>query len=178
MRVKGREEPDYSFQIPAPGWHNAVIQEGIDFLKKDGEDTVSAKGNRTIIVNMVIEGGEDNGKKVSIFAPYDTEFGELKLADLLTVTGLAPKFEEKFPGDVSLWDPKVFQAIQLKLPKNFLQVKLELTKDGKNVNVVNILAMGKKPKDAASKKEKAPVKGPEAGAPAGAAAPTAGNEGW
>ena len=153
MRVKGREEPDYNFQIPAAGWHNVIVQEGIDFLKKDGEDKVSDKGNRTIIVNMVIDGGEENGKRCSLFCPFETEFGEQKLADLLVVTGMAPKFEEKFPGDVSLWDPKVFQAIQLKLPKSFLQVKLEQTKDGKNVNIVNMLPVGKKP--TADKKEKA-----------------------
>ena len=167
MRVKGREEPDYNFQIPAAGWHNVIVQEGIDFLKKDGEDKVSDKGNRTIIVNMVIDGGDDNGKRVSLFCPFETEFGEQKLADLLVVTGMAPKFEEKFPGDVSLWDTKVFQAIQLRLPKSFLQVKLEQTKDGKNVNIVNMLPVGKKPK-ADGKKEKAGT------APAPAANPGAG----
>jgi hypothetical protein len=148
MRVQGRENPDYSaFENPAPGWHNAVVQEGIDFLRKDGAEMVGAKGNKTILVNMLIDGGEDDGKKISQMCPYETEFGEQKLADLLVATGLAAKFEEKFPGDVSLFDPQVFQAIQLKLPKQFLQVFIEISKDGKYANIGSVAKMGVVPPD-------------------------------
>jgi hypothetical protein len=177
MRVKGRENPQYGFQNPSPGWHRMVIQEGIDFYKKDGEVVLNDKGNKRIIINMAVDGGEEDGRRVSHWIGFGTEFGEQQVADLLVVTGLAKKFEEKFPGEVSLFDPKVYQAIVMKLPGQFLMVNVTHRKgkdDTVNANVFELAKIGAKikGKDVAAK----PAPAPES-APAGTTAPET-EEAW
>lgn len=142
MKMQGRENVDYSYQLPEDGWHNVEVLEGIDFYKVDGEAKVSEKGNKSVVIEFRIDGGEENDKRFRQFYTHNTDFGELKICDLILHAGLQDAFNKQFPGDVSIWDPKVFQGVQLKLPKKFLQVKTVKRKDGKGLDVVSVLRFG------------------------------------
>ena len=138
MKEQGKEYAEYGFSNPSEGWHRFVIQEPIDFMKKDGVIVENDKGVKTIIVNLAVDGGEEDGRRVSMFCQYGTDFGGTKLANLLAATKLLKKFEERFPGDVSLWDPAVFPSVQAKLCGGYLKAKVSHSKQGDKVyaNVV------------------------------------------
>lgn len=143
MRATKREGADWGFRVPTPGWHTVCFQEGIDLY------TNEASGKQSVTIPSVIdEGGADDGIKLTIFCPYKDDsggfsaFGEQKLADILSATGLYDKFEEKYPGDISLFEAHILEAVKLKLPECFCKMKVELSKDGKYSNVVGIVGAG------------------------------------
>lgn len=143
MAITPREVPEYGgFEIPSEGWHMMVVQEGIDFAKdKDGNIVYSEFTNppsKSVVVNLAVQGGDEDGRKVSQWCAYQQGSGEQRLADLLGVTGLWKKFEAKFPGlgdKISLFDPKVLQAIQIRLPGMFAKVKVVHGAPNKDGNV-------------------------------------------
>jgi len=170
MRTKGRENADWGFRVPTPGWHSVVVLEGVDVL------TNEKSGKQSLMIPLNIEeGSADDGIRVSIFCPYKdengdySEFGEQKAADFLQAIGLAEKFEEKFPGDISLFDTEPLNALKLKLPGRPAKVKLELSSDGKYTNVVgvkDISAATEEPKAATAQKGKGATTAKSAPAPA------------
>ncbi len=139
MRVKGRDQADWGFRVATPGWHTVSFQEGIDIF------TNATSGKQSVTIPMTIdEGGSDDGIKLTVFCPYKddngdySQFGEQKVADCLSAAGLYEKFEERFPGDISLFESQVLEAIKVKLPGCFAKVKLELDKAGKYTNIIQI----------------------------------------
>lgn len=150
MRAQKREEANWGFRVPTEGWHVVTISEGIDI-------TVNEKsGKQSLMIPAVIaEGSEDDGIKVTIFCPYKdasgdlSAFGEQKAADVLNAVGLFDKFEEAFPGDISLFDPEVIEAIKLKLPGTFCKMDIQI-----NDKYANIMGVTKVNADTSDKKSK------------------------
>jgi hypothetical protein len=152
MRAKERTSAEWGFRVPTPGWHQVCFQEGIDVL------TNANSGKQSVMVPASIdEGSADDGIRVSVFCPYKddqgaySEFGEQKLADILSAVGLFGKFEEMYPGDTSLFEPEILDKVKIKLPGLFCKVKLELSTDGKYSNVVGIAAMNVEVKNTPAK---------------------------
>jgi hypothetical protein len=143
MKVKGREDADFGFRMPEEGWHQVKILEGIGELKnKDGAIIADKNGNNRFTFPMAIDGGEDDGIRVSLVTSANTVFGEQVIADLLHHTGLEAAFNEKFPGDNSYWDADVINAVKVKLQDKFVQAYIEISKDGKYSNVRKIFKAG------------------------------------
>ena len=149
MAITPRDNPEYGgFENPSEGWHRMIVQEGIELAKnKDGEfvtSEINGKTYQNVTVNLAVDGGEEDGRRVTQWCLVGMESGEQKLADIMGATGVWKKFAEKYPGlgdTVSLFDPKVFSAIQMRLPNNPLQVKIyhQANKDGKvNARVKSI----------------------------------------
>lgn len=139
MRTKQRESADWGFRVPTEGLHIVCIAEGVDIL------TNANSGKQSLMIPAIItEGGEDDGIKVTVFCPYKdaegnfSEFGEQKAADVLNAVGMYEKFEEKFPGDTSLFDVPVVEAMKLKLPGTFCKMDIKLSSDGKYTNVMGV----------------------------------------
>ena len=164
MRAQKREGADWGFRVPTPGWHTVCFQEGVDLF------TNETSGKQSVTVPAVIdEGGADDGIRLTVFCPYKDDtggfsaFGEQKLADVLSAVNLFDKFEEKFPGDVSLFEAHILEAVKIKVPGCFAKMKVELSKDSKYSNIVGIAGM--KADTAAVKPEK-PAKSTGKQAPA------------
>ena len=140
MKVQGRENADWSSRMASDGWHTVVISEEIGYKKnKEGEVIKDKKGNALFFIPAVIkEEGDDDGIQQTVIASYGTTFGEQKIADVLAATKLFKIFEEKFPGDVSLWDEKVLNAVRDKLQGKFMKMRIETSKDGKYSNIVEL----------------------------------------
>lgn len=133
MKGQKRETAEWGFRIPTPGWHTVQFQEGIEIL------TNEATGKKSLIIPTVIdEESDDAGIKLSIFAPVGQDFGEQKVADVLSVTELYDAFEKKFPGDVSVFQADFIEGLKIKLPGKFAKMKVEASKDGKYSNVIGV----------------------------------------
>ncbi len=152
MRFKGDANADFGFKVVSDGYHKAYFTDGIDIKLNE------ASGKTSVWLPLIIDGGEDDGAKITMFLPYKDEknFGEQRLANVLSKAGLFAMFEEKFPGDVSLFDTKVFDLIKLKLNGKFVKIKVERSKDGKNANIANMYTVDAviddKPKGSAKEK--------------------------
>ena len=145
MKVKGRENADWSARKAQDGWHMVMFEEGIDFLKdQDGNFYMTkpdSKGNsykRLSFPTSIKEDGEDDGIRVSNAVSVGTDFGEQRVADLLAATGLFAAFEKNFPEDASFWDENVLNAIKSKLPGKFCKMRLETNSKSGYQNVVEL----------------------------------------
>lgn len=146
MKKAGRENANWGFRMPKTGWHTVCALEGI-------EVTTNPKTNKQSIMvpTAISEDGEDNGLRVTIFIPYKDENGEfidagmLKAQDFLLAVGLEDKFIEKFPGETSIFDTEPFNAFKIKVPGTYCKVRLDLSGDGKFVNVMEIADVSYEP---------------------------------
>lgn len=112
-----REEAFWSGGPPAPppGDYRITFLDNIDIHHNDE----SGKDSLMIPVTVVDDGKEHDGHQIRIFIPLSSEnpdFAEQKMYDILHAAGLAAKFEEKFPGDISILDRQVIDQIKLRLP--------------------------------------------------------------
>jgi len=164
---QGKDSADWGFTPPSDGWHMIEFQEGIAYLEKDGKVLEDKKGKKLIAFPAVIkeDGTDDDGKKVSVIVAEGTDFGEQKVADILVATELFEKFEQHFPGDVSVFDSAPWSKIVTSVPGKFAKIKIEASKDGKFANIVGLTnvktKVEEKPKEsgkgAAKEEKKAPA---------------------
>jgi hypothetical protein len=145
MRKQGRESGSWGMKVAADGWHTVCFEEGIGYLEKDGEiikDKKTGTYNLIVIPAKTVSDDEDqNGISLNTVINEGTDFGEQKIVDILAATGLFPAFEKNFPGDISIWDKKVMDAVKSKLPGKFAKFRTETSKDGKYTNVVEFASM-------------------------------------
>lgn len=172
MKVQGREQGEWGFSKAADGWHLICFDEGIGLLtNKEGEVVKDDKDRDLYKLPATIKDSADESNDISVDQiVVASDFGEQKIADILAAVGLFKKFAEKFPGDVSFFEPKVMEAIKTKLPGKFMKVYTEQTKDGKYTNVTKFAKA-----DAKTDAPPAPKGTKAAPATGGAAAPTGGS---
>ena len=160
MRKQGRESGSWGLRTAVDGWHTVCFEEGIGYLEKDGEivkDKKTGTYNLIVIPAKIKEDDQDqDGVSLDVIVNEGTDFGEQKIVDILAAAGLFAAFEKNFPGDISVWDKKVMDAIKSKLPGKFAKYRTETTKDGKYTNVVEFASM--KVDTSASSKPKADKK--------------------
>lgn len=133
----GVEGFDMGFKNPTPGISIMKIIEGIKMVENEDNDSMSLSIPMQII--KVHEGDADNldmkcGLFVNLVSKEGKEntFGEKTICSLLSLTGLAEKFEKKFPGDTSFTDETFIGALMLKLIDQVIEVKHDIrTNDGK-----------------------------------------------
>jgi len=156
MRKQGRESGSWGLRTAVDGWHTVCFEEGIGYLEKDGEIIKDKKtGTYNLIVipaKTVSDDPEQDGINLNTVINEGTDFGEQKIADILAAAGLFAAFEKNFPGDISIWDKKVMDAVKSKLPGKFAKFRVETSKDGKYTNVVEFASMKT---DTSSSKSKA-----------------------
>jgi hypothetical protein len=127
------------FQRVSPGWHIFKVEEGIGTVKAsdktkeegstvvNGERVLAAKnGNPKIKIPLRVDDAdakisEDHGLTFDIFV-FDGSYkdrDEQFIADILGAVGLAPKFEKKWPGEVSVFQEDVMGKIKTEFPGQF-----------------------------------------------------------
>ena len=139
MKLKdtGQDHMDLSFDIPQPGISILQFEEGIQ--KRTNENSGKTTLQLPASINNVVEGPPDNeGKKISLFIPIETDFGEKQLAAILTMTGLMGPFSKKFGDDVDVTDDGFVNALKLKLPGKLIKVTHEIRKDQSGKDRVNV----------------------------------------
>jgi hypothetical protein len=156
MKTQGRENVTYGFSNPSDGFHRVAIQDGAKLSVNENS------GKESFMIPMKVdEGSADDGCTVNHFINTRDENGqpyknaEQNIADLLVNVGLADAFSKKFPGNISELDPKVIEALILKLPGNFLVVETKTTKDNKGNDRCNVRGVFKptyKPEEKGGKK--------------------------
>jgi len=148
MKVKGSEVGEWGFKKASDGWHNVMMGEGIDFLKKDGMPIKDDKGNDLYKFPAKIndEAAEDHNVDVSLIIAA-TPFGERKIADILRAVGEEENFEKAFPGDRSYFENEIFSKVKIKVANKMVKMMTETSKDGKYQNVVKIANISYQPKD-------------------------------
>jgi hypothetical protein len=143
--VKGRENVSWGFRNPADGWHTCAFQEGVQLRVNE----ISGKESLQIPL-AVDEGGEDDGCKVSVFINTRDENREpykqvdQNIADILANAGLAEAFATKFKDADTYLDPKIIDALKLKLPGVFVMVETKMGKDQKGGDRCNIVGWAPK----------------------------------
>lgn len=172
MKVQGRENASWGFKEVPEGWHMVQFQDGIDYLMdKEGRMSEDKKGNKLLkIPAKIIDDPDLENTNLDTIVSFGTQFGEQKIADILTNCGLYKKFEQNFDADASFFDEGPLSALKSKLPSQCVKFRVEKSKDGKYTNVVEIAkpdantdAKDTKKGDKADKGEK---KAPPAKAPA------------
>jgi len=173
MKVKGRENAQWGFQQPSEGWHMVQFEEGIDYLKdSDGKVVQDKNGKNLLALPAVIKDDEDADKKINVIVSEGTDMGEQRIADVLAAIKMYATFEQNFPGDISLFDPRVMAKVKEHIPGKFAKFRIEVTtrKDKKTneektyANIAEIAPADYVP----------PVKGAAKSASAGTAAAPAG----
>jgi hypothetical protein len=160
MKTQGRENVSYGFSNPTDGFHRVAIQDGCKLSVNE------TSGKESFMIPMKVdEGSPDDGSTVNHFINTRDENGqpyknaEQNIADLLVNVGLAEAFAKKFPGNISELDPKVIEALLLKLPGNFLMIETKISKDNKGNDRCNVRGIYKptfKPEEKGGKKPAAP----------------------
>lgn len=132
MKVAGRENAKWGFEPPKDGFHLVTFQEGIKYLEKDGAILTDKNNNKLIVFPVTIkdERDPDNGKNINQIFSENTDWSEQKIADLLVAAGIYKKFEENFPGDVSVFDQQAMDVIKVRLPGCSAALKIETDKKG------------------------------------------------
>jgi hypothetical protein len=142
MNIKetGRTEASYGqFQIPQPGSHLMIFEEGIQEFINEKTQKISWMLPLSVVDDKI---PEENGAGGTIFIPLHTNFGVQKLCDVLVCTGLADEFDQLFPnltltqdesGYYDLFNADVFDALMVKLPGRTINVETSVyAKDGKD----------------------------------------------
>jgi hypothetical protein len=144
MKVQGRERAVWGFTLPVDGWHTVEMLEGIDYAKdKDTQEIrMDKKGEKCWLFPVKIndETDEANNARLNQFV-YENNFGEQKIADILAGIGEFKNFDTAFPGDHSFFESAIMDKIKIKVPGKFLKMRTETSKDGKNVNVVEVAGL-------------------------------------
>jgi hypothetical protein len=138
----GKNEFELGYQVPEPGEYLFQVDEGIDLFINENTGKTSLKIPTKIVEQ--IDGDEGSvGRKVIHFAPIETSEGEKQICSLLTITGLAPYFEEKFPGDTEFTDQKFIDTMKLKLPEKYFKGKIEVFENNKGRKNASFKSMKK-----------------------------------
>lgn len=144
MKVQGRERAVWGFSLPVDGWHTVEMLEGIDYVldKDSGQIKTDKKGEKCWLFPVKIndEADEANNARLNQFV-YENNFGEQKIADILAGIGEFQNFDKAFPGDHSFFESAIMDKIKIKVPGKFLKMRTETSKDGKNVNVVEMAGL-------------------------------------
>lgn len=151
MRAEAKERGviETGFKQAEDGWHIVKFDEGIDYLKnKDGEILTTKAGDNKWKFPMIVDDPNDESNEVKIdFITQENQRGENMVASYLLACGLLASFEKAFPGDVSLFEPKVIDKIKVKLPGQIVRVKTKQNtykdKNGDEKVAVNIVGFGK-----------------------------------
>jgi hypothetical protein len=150
MRVQGNVQGkiEVGFKRADDGWHIAKFQEGIDLLKNKAQEVLKTKaGDRKWKFPLVVDDPEDDSHEIGVdIITQENPRGEQLVADLLGATGLFKKFQENFPGDVSIFEDKVIDKVKVKLssPAQYIRIKTHQspnTKDPDNP-YVNVIGFG------------------------------------
>lgn len=114
---KPSEDGSTEFKTVSDGWHRVTFADGIQpNVKKDEQ---SGKESKTLMIPYFVdEDSEDNGWKGALYPPWDMATGEQRIADILNAVDLWKAFDEKFPGEVSAFDPKLIAAFIKRVPGN------------------------------------------------------------
>jgi hypothetical protein len=111
---KPSEDGSTEFKQITEGWHKVTFQDGIQPNIKKLDD---GKESKTLLVPWKIEeDSEDNGAKGAIYIPWGQTSGEQRIVDILNATVLLTAFEEKYPGDVSAFDPQIVSQFSKRVP--------------------------------------------------------------
>ncbi len=126
----GKNEFELGYQVPEPGKYLFQVDEGIDLFVNENSGKTSLKIPTKIV--EPINGDEGSvGMTVTHFAPVETTYGEKQVCSLLTITGLAPYFEDKFPNDTKFTEQKFVDTIKLKLPDKYFKGEIEVFENNK-----------------------------------------------
>jgi hypothetical protein len=126
----GQDKFELGFEIPEPGEYLFQISEGIYLFINENSGKTSLKIPTKIV--EPINGDEGSvGMAVTHFVPIETTYGEKQICSLLTITGLAQYFEEKFPSDTEFTDQKFIDTIKLKLPDKYFKGEIEVFENNK-----------------------------------------------
>lgn len=153
--TKGRENVSWGFKNPSDGWHRVAFQEGVNLKVKDN-------GKESLYIPMVVdEGSAEDGIKVGVFINTRDENGQpyksvdQQIADIITNAGLFDMFSKKFEDATTWLDPRIIEALKLKLLGNFVQIECETqVREGKEYCNVK----GWAPKDTKHEPKKASEK--------------------
>jgi len=166
MDTKGQAHSTWGFQTPEPGWY--LMEFSGEFPDpKPNEET----GKITLRIPLKIVEGDYSGSQQSVFITLNPEKdGELrankkKVANILAATGLEEMFDKKFPGEISALDPKIIDAMKLKIPGKSIMVRLDETKSKDGKVYLNIMEMA--PSGFVPDKPNGNPKGKAAGNPGG-----------
>lgn len=120
----GKDEMDLGFKIHERGWYLFQVDEGAQVrlgTTKDEPDESVALQFPIVSVKALEDGDEEAvGGKLVMFIYLksgegkDVTFGENQIAQILTSTGLAGMFEEKFGDDTPFTDKKFLDSVILK----------------------------------------------------------------
>lgn len=120
------------FKVASDAWHSCEFQEGIDWMHGKGGEGIwqDEQGNKAVNlpVKVVDDNDEDNGALIGI--TVFTKGGGDAMATILDAAGLWKAVTDKFPGDISVFDPKVIDGIKIKLPGRPVMVLSEVDKKG------------------------------------------------
>lgn len=147
---------DFGFELPEGGMvkHICQIEDGIDVKKNEN----SGKTSMRLPLRVVSEGDSLN-VSFSQFIPIESKWGEKQICSLLTLTGVAEKFEKKFNDDTGFTDEEFVNAMKIALPGKMLAVQGEIAKrkgtDQDQYNVKRWEKVGKGKKAAPKVEEKA-----------------------
>ena len=128
MKLQKREHVDglEGFKNPEDGWHNILIQEGIERYAYEKNSGASCR-----MVWQTIDEEEEIAFSTfeTMLLPSGDPFKnwEKKIEGILTVTGLLDDFNAKLPNDCMVSDQKFVDALAMKLPGKKLSVRTELT---------------------------------------------------
>lgn len=140
MKVKGTVGATIGFSAPNDGWHNAVIQEGLNLHVNE------TSGKESFMVPFMIEGDDDEGKRVTLFIntrnekkePYKKV--EENFGDLVVNLKLKDEIEKKFADAESFLETRVIEALKIKLPGMPIKIFIETDKNGKqNIRKLNTI---------------------------------------
>lgn len=120
----GKEEMDLGFKVHEKGWYLFQIDEGAKVNLGTAKDEPDESINLQLPLLSVkaLEDGDEEavGGKLVLFIYLrsgegkDVTFGENQIAQILTSTGLADMFEEKFGDDTPFTDSKFLDSVILK----------------------------------------------------------------
>ena len=159
MDTRGEEHSQWGFINPTVGWY--MMEFGDEFPEKKNEET----GKTTLRVPLKITEGDFTGVQQSVFIVLNPgSDGEMKanknkVANILAATKLYETFEKKFPGDISILDPRIIKGMTIQLPGKAVMVRLDesKSKDGKTyMNIVEMAPVGYKPNGGGAKPSPAP----------------------
>jgi len=151
MKAKAEERGiiESGFKRAEDGWHVVKFLEGIDNLKdKEGKLSTNKGGDNLYKFPLVVDDVEDESHEVTVDSiAAENKKGEQMVTNFLGATGLAAAFEKAFPGDVSVFEGKVFDKVKTKLPGTYMRIKTKQNeykdKTGQAQIAVNIVGFGK-----------------------------------
>jgi len=104
MKFHGKKGDDWGSRKISEGWHEAVVEKIEKFTNNDS-------GKSSLTFRIKVTAGEDEGLAITIYAPWDSDFGEKRIAGILAELDMEEAFEKAFPGEISLFEERVYGKI-------------------------------------------------------------------